>query len=95
MKQASQDKDAGYQLEYLQEIVTTEHSLWEAGKHSVSGTELAPWERFAQQAKPLTGAVREKFLLMVAKSFGNDMVQKTLRILQGDGEQAGQQNNHR
>lgn len=38
MKQASQDKDAGYQLEYLQEIVTTEHSLWEAGNHSVSGT---------------------------------------------------------
>jgi hypothetical protein len=32
---------------------------------------------------------------MIAKSFGNDMVQKTLRVLQGAGEQAGQQNNHR
>jgi hypothetical protein len=95
MTGAVHDKEDGYKLEYLQEIVSTEHSLWEAGNHSISGAEMAPWERFAHQAKPLTGAVREKFLLMIAKSFGNDMVQKTLRVLQGAGEQAGQQNNHR
>lgn len=94
MTRASKEKDDG-KLEYLQEIVATEHNIWEASGHTISGIDASPWEIFAHQAEKLTGKQRDAFFQMIGSRFGNDVVQKTLRQLQLQGETAGQQNNHR
>lgn len=94
MTRAKQEKDNN-NLEHLQEIVSIEHNGWEASGHKISAIDLSPWENFARTAQNLTGKQRDSFLQMIASRFGNDMVQRTLRVLQSQGETAGQQNNHR